>query len=429
MERYEAYKDSGVEWIGEIPAEWETRRIKTAVRRKGETGHPEETVLSLYRDYGIVIKDSRDDNFNRTSENTDSYRFVEINDLVVNKMKAWQGSLAISGFTGIVSPAYYVYQITDDRIVPRYMHYQLRDTSYLPEYRRLSGGIRPAQWDLSSDNFVNIPMLVPPTREQQAIAEYLDAKTAEIDGLVADCEREVGLLQEYRKAVISEAVTKGLDPNVPTKNSGVEWIGEIPEGWNVDKAVRIFGNIGSGTTPKTDVADYYDGAIPWVQSGDLGEWNVNQTSKSLSELALRDFSALSMYQAPFIAVAMYGASIGSMSVVQVDACVNQACCVLSECRGDQGFYAYAFSAAKAFLIDQGIGGTQPNISQALIKALWLPCPPILTQRAIVDYLNVKTAEIDALIDEKQSMADKLREYRKSLVSEVVTGKFKVPGVD
>lgn len=200
-------KDSGIEWIGKIPQHWEVRKLKTICKPKGIKNKPNETVLSLYRDLGIVIKSSRDDNFNVTSEDTTNYKFVEVNDLVVNKMKAWQGSIAISNFQGIVSPAYYVNEITYKNIYPFYLHYLLRNHSYLPEYRRLSEGIRPGQWDLSYEAFRNIPIVIPNYNEQQQIADYLDKKCSEIDKAIADKEQVIEKFTEYKKSLIYECVT------------------------------------------------------------------------------------------------------------------------------------------------------------------------------------------------------------------------------
>ncbi len=200
-------KDSGVEWIGEIPATWEVDRIKYHLKVNENKGYPEASVLSLYRDLGVIPKDSRDDNHNVTSEDTSKYKHVEIGNFVINKMKAWQGSVAVSNYEGIVSPAYYVYKFTSDAFYKKYFHYLLRDKSYTPEYRRLSGGIREGQWDLSREGFTNLPVIVPPLSEQQAIADYLDTKCSQIDTIISQKEQLVTQLQEYKKSIIFEYVT------------------------------------------------------------------------------------------------------------------------------------------------------------------------------------------------------------------------------
>ena len=165
-------KNSGIPWIGHIPSSWGVCPLKTSIKWKSEKNHTDATVLSLYREYGIVPKESRDDNFNVTSLDTSGYKYVEIGDLVVNKMKAWQGSIAVSGFEGIVSPAYHVCQITNEKIIKRYLHYLLRNVSYLPEYLRLSTGLRIGQWDLGFDDFKNIPIILPDIGEQLRMCSH-----------------------------------------------------------------------------------------------------------------------------------------------------------------------------------------------------------------------------------------------------------------
>lgn len=200
-------KDSGIEWIGEIPREWETSLIKYHLKWKSEKGFPNEQVLSLYRDYGVIPKDSRDDNHNVTSLDTSGYKLVNIGDFVINKMKAWQGSMAVSEYRGIISPAYHICEFYSNSFIKRYFHYLLRNNSYLPEYERLSTGMRTGQWDLGFDDFKNIPIIVPNLTEQQEIADYLDKKCSEIDTLIAKKEQIVTELESYKKSIIYEYVT------------------------------------------------------------------------------------------------------------------------------------------------------------------------------------------------------------------------------
>ena len=199
-------KDSGVEWIGEIPSNWKVRKIKYSLRREEPKKPGNVPVLSLYREYGVVPKDSRDDNHNITSLDTSKYKYVLPGDFVINKMKAWQGSVAVSKFEGIVSPAYYVYHFKDKNICKEYFHFLLR-SCYKDEFRRISGGIREGQWDLPSEMFEAIPFLMPPYKEQQNIVSYLDTKCAEIDSIISDKQKQLDTLAEYRKSLIYEYVT------------------------------------------------------------------------------------------------------------------------------------------------------------------------------------------------------------------------------
>ena len=200
-------KDSGIEWIGEIPKEWEISLLKYSIRWKSEKGQPNATVLSLYRDYGVIPKDSRDDNHNVTSLDTSSYKVVAVGDFVINKMKAWQGSMAVSEYEGIVSPAYHVCEITNKNISKKYFHHLLRNHLYLPEYARLSTGMRIGQWDLGFDDFKNIPFIIPSLEEQEEIVEYIENGLSQYDTLIAKKEQIVSELESYKKSLIYEYVT------------------------------------------------------------------------------------------------------------------------------------------------------------------------------------------------------------------------------
>ena len=200
-------KDSGAGWMPLIPLHWKADKLKFHLRQRGIKNQIDRQVLSLYREYGIVPKDSRDDNHNVTSEDVSDYRYVRVGDFVVNKMKAWQGSVAVSNYEGIVSPAYFVYEFSDDLINKRYFHYLMRNKTYATEFRRLSGGIREGQWDLPSEALNNTIILLPPLDEQQEIADYLDNKCAEIEQIIADKKSQIETLDGYKKSLIYEYVT------------------------------------------------------------------------------------------------------------------------------------------------------------------------------------------------------------------------------
>ena len=201
-------KDSGIEWIGEIPAHWIKIKHKVLFKNLSIKGHGEATVLSLYRDYGVVPKDSRDDNHNVTSLDTDSYKYVQPNDLVINKMKAWSGSIAITDYEGIVSPAYYTCKVNYKYITKRFIHHYLRNKHLVGLYEMYSAGLREGQWDLSIDDFQSIEIAIPPTLEEQdAIAKAIDEKCDSIDKLIAIKQEKIEKLQEYKKSLIYEYVT------------------------------------------------------------------------------------------------------------------------------------------------------------------------------------------------------------------------------
>ncbi|SCN47858.1 Type I restriction-modification system, specificity subunit S [methanotrophic endosymbiont of Bathymodiolus azoricus (Menez Gwen)] len=200
-------KDSGIEWIGDIPEHWGVSAITNITSTISIKNHPKEELLSVYRDYGVIIKSMRDDNHNKAGANLSNYKLVEAGYLVINKMKAWQGSLGVSEFRGIVSPAYITCK-TDKKIVERsYLHHLLRCRNYINEYNRLSYGVRVDQWDMRYDDFKYVPVLLPPKKEQKSIADYLDDKTAKIDTIVKTINTQIEHLKELRKTLINDVVT------------------------------------------------------------------------------------------------------------------------------------------------------------------------------------------------------------------------------
>ena len=207
-------KDSGVEWLGEIPAHWEIKEIKRLFRHTKRQGFPERTVLSVYREYGVIEKSSRDDNFNRTPEDLGTYQLVNPGDLVINKMKAWQGSLGISSLSGITSPDYIIYA-PNHKANERFLHHFLRCRLLASVYFTVSNGIRPSQWRLEPGRFEELVAPIPPRVEQDQIATFVDSETTKIDALVARVREAIYRVKEFRIALISAVVTGKIDVRKP----------------------------------------------------------------------------------------------------------------------------------------------------------------------------------------------------------------------
>lgn len=267
---------------------------------------------------------------------------------------------------------------------------------------------------------------IPSIREQKEITSLLGEKCIRIDGVVSTLETQISTLERYRTSVIHEAVTRGLGPSAPTKPSGVDWIGEIPKKWGVKRIKYLF-HTASGSTPDSSDWTLYDGDINWVQSGDLyGVSSIEKTARTVTAKALMESSALKVFESPFVIMAMYGASVGNVAVCNIDACTNQACCVMLPHEGmDSRFLYYVLVDSQTPLKQKALGGTQPNISQVIIKNHKVPLPSSAEQKAIADYLDARTAAIDAVLDTKRKQLDVLKRRRKSLIYEYVTGKRRV----
>ena len=423
-------KDSGIEWVGAIPNHWRVSKIKQIVRWKSVKGQPDLPVLSLYRDYGVIPKDSRDDNHNVTSLDTSGYKVVEHGDLVINKMKAWQGSLAVSEYNGIVSPAYHICKITSENICKKYLHYLLRDASYLPEYMRLSTGLRVGQWDLSFDDFKNIPFLVPPLAEQERIAAFLDAECAEIDAVLEKTRASIEEYKKLKQAVITQAVTKGIRGDRPMKDSGIEWIGEIPAEWEIRKIFRAINKVGDIDHYMPDSVD--DG-IPYLMTGDLQEKLSDVNLIRCKKVSFQDYEMLSSkirVSKGDVIFARY-ATIGTVCFVDTEdnILVSYACLIIkpnsSLLYGEFLFY-YLKSTAFLEEIKQYIkANTQANVGLDSVSKAKIALPSVHEQQKIVEYLRDKCKKIDALIAKKQQYLTEIENYKKSLIYEYVTGKKEV----
>ena len=419
---YTEMKDSGADWIGKIPATWDISKIGTLYTQRNEKVSDKDypplsvTMKGILPQLATAAK----------TDDGDNRKLVRVGDFAINSRSDRRGSCGISLYDGSVSLINTIL-IPRKKMHPGYYDWLFHTTLFADEFYKWGHGIVDDLWTTRWQEMKRILVPVPPYETQSTIAAYLDTQCAKIDEIIAQAKASIENYKQWKASIIYEAVTKGLDPNVEMKDSGITWIGKIPAHWDYQKVFRCFNVIGSGTTPKSLDDDYYSGEIPWLQSGDINGWYVEETSKHITTEALNTFSALKIYEAPFIAVAMYGASIANTSIVSLDACTNQACCVLSEPaeKIEFEYIFYAILASKEELLLSARGGTQPNISQEIIRQLKLPIPPPKEQQRIITYLHKKVTEIDHLIGEKQSLIDDLESYKKSLIYEVVTGKRRV----
>ena len=422
-------KDSGIEWIGEIPEGWEVSQLKYVTRWKSEKGCPDAPVLSLYRDFGVVPKDSRNDNHNVTSLDTSNYKVVDIGDLVINKMKAWQGSMAVSDYRGIVSPAYHVCSITSNKVNKRYLHHLLRNPAYLPEYARLSTGMRIGQWDLGFDDFKNIPFLIPPLDEQAKIADYLDNGCASLDAMLSKTRSSIEEYKKLKQAVITQAVTKGVRGEREMKDSGVEWIGKIPREFDPVQLKFFCKLITDGThfSPTT-----VENGWPYITAGDVHGIGLDYNSaKRISE---EDFQLLVAQGCqPLkgdVLLVKDGATTGRVGFVDSDTpCVIlSSVAMLRPADNTDGHYLMYLLASdflqKQILVSMA-GSAMPRTTLTKLTKYIGLLSPLHEQKEIANYLDAKCAEIDKLIAKKEQLIKELESYKKSLIFEVVTGKREV----
>jgi len=241
MPKYEAYKDSGVEWIGDIPKDWELTKLGTCLTPVSIKNRADLPLLSITRELGVIERDVEDldSNHNFIPDDLSGYKVIESGQFGMNKMKAWQGSYGVSKHTGIVSPAYYIFKFKKD-INPDFFHWAIRSHLYISFFASASDGVRIGQWDLSKDRMKEIPFVFPQSSIQIAIAKFLNEKTTQIDEAIAIKEKQIALLNERKQILVQQAITQGLYPTVPMKDSGVAWIGKIPAHWVVRRSKFVF---------------------------------------------------------------------------------------------------------------------------------------------------------------------------------------------
>lgn len=426
--RYPAYKDSGVEWLGEVPAAWALLPFWTLFRRTKRTGYEGEQLLSVYRDHGVVPKSSRDDNNNKPSDDLSPYQLVEPGDLAINKMKAWQGSVAISDHRGIVSPAYFVYSATHTHH-SRFLHYLFRSPRYITGYLSLSKGIRVNQWDLEPEDHSRMPVVIPSPAEQAAIANFLDHETAKIDALVSQQERLIELLKEKRQAVISHAVTKGLDPSVPMKDSGVDWLGEVPAHWEVRSISSVSTKITNGYVgPTRDIL--VDQGVRYLQSLHIKgnkirfdqpyfvreEWSLEHSKSILEEGDVLIVQTGDIGQVAVVPPEFAGCNCHALIIVSPIREVLSGDWLASLLNSDYGFHS---------LLSIQTGALHPHLNCGNVKFLFVPVPPREEQAVIQRHITASTEKFDDLILEAETAIELLRERRTALISAAVTGQIDV----
>ena len=434
----EQMKPSGIDWIGDIPKSWKVKPI--AYMTKSRSGGTPDRNNLLYWENGTIpwmssgevnkvnIYDT-DEKITTLAVHHSSAKIISKNAVMValNGQGKTKGMSAILRIDSACNQSLCAFSCNAGILYYEYLFWCFQTMyTYL---RQMSGD--DVRDGLAASYVKKQKIPVPKYEEQQAIADFLNKECAQIDGIAADLEKQISLLQQYKKSLITETVTKGLDKSVPMKDSGVEWIGKIPEHWQKTRIKFEASIIGSGTTPDSGNSMYYDnGEHSWIQSGDLyGKDYIYETEKQLTNLAILECHALNWYTKDFVVVAMYGASVGNVAISKIDSFTNQACCVikLNE-KNDNRYLFYFLKAAQEEMLLKAFGGTQPNISQIIIKNLNFLNVPLLEQIEIADFLDSKCDMINEMLKSKKDQYDILIKHKKSLIYEYVTGKKRVKEV-
>jgi type I restriction enzyme, S subunit len=436
LKPYPKYKESGVEWLGRVPEGWEVGRLKYRIevlkRIAGCEGLP---VLSITQQ-GIKEKDL-EANAGQFAADYSNYQLVYPGDFAANHMDLLTGFVGLSAVEGVTSPDYRVFRITkDDEIFDCYLLFIMqmgyRQRLFFPLGK---GAAQLGRWRLPRIDFLDFAIPLPPLPEQQAIADYLDAETQRIDTLIAELREMIRLLKEKRQALISHCVTKGLDPTVPMKDSGVEWLGEVPEGWEVIELKRICSLIdGDRGAEYPNEDDIVESGIPFLSSTNVARGFLDLSEvKFISDEKFARLRSGKLHRGDII-ITVRG-SIGNTGIfdatVYRTGFINAQMMILRSSDNIEPRFLADCTAAifwKEQLKVASYGTAQMQLSNAVLGRTWLPLPPLLEQQAIAAHLDRETAKIDRLISETEDTITLIQERRSALISSVVTGKLQVPGL-
>lgn len=416
MRRYESYKDSGVEWLGEVPSHWESFPLFVQAKISSITNHIDKELLSVYLDRGVVrFSDVDEKRTNVTSLDLSKYQLVRKGNLVLNNQQAWRGSVGVSSYEGIVSPAYLILELSN-KFDPHYANYLFRNGSMVSHYLIASKGVGTIQRNLYWGNLRRTPIFIPPLSEQQKIAQFLDDKTAKIDQAVDLAEKQIALLKEHKQILIQNAVTRGLNPDVPLKDSCVEWIGQVPEHWEVKKLKFVLTLSNKKEESKNSNKRY------------IGMENIESFTGKINDIPLiAEGIANSFYKdeilfgklRPYLAKSYLADFDG---ICSTEFLVYRSTKVLNNRFALNIFLSYGFIDA---VNASTYGSKMPRANAEFISNMFLAIPPLSEQKQIIDYLDKQTAKIDQAIALKTAHIEKLKEYKSVLINDVVTGKVRV----
>ena len=409
MKAYESYKNTEYDWLPRIPAHWirhSVRKITSVSSERNENTFSRNDLLSVYREYGVIKKFSRDDNHNVESLDLSKYKTVHKNYLVINKMKMWQGSLGISKYDGIVSPAYIVCKLNLANVNYQFIHALLRAATFKTFYNRISYGVRVGQWDASYEDLKSLNLYLPPKEEQDQIVRYLDWQNSRLNKLINAKKREIALLEEQKQALISQAVTKGLDPHAPLKDSGIDWIGQIPEHWLLCN-LKYLCSMKSGKN-LTSIQITENGPYP-VYGGN----------------GVRGYYSQYNVSGECLIIGRQGALCGNVHYVHEKIWATDHAVVTQVSNFIHLKFFYYLLTAMNLNRYASQTAAQPGLAVSNILNQKVCFPPINEQLKIAVYLEHQCIFIDNLINNINKTISLLQEYRTRLVADVVTGQIDV----
>ena len=423
-------KESGIPWLGSIPREWKLKKVKHALIERIEKNNPVQTtdILSLTAKQGVIPYDQKEGGGNKPKEDVSAYRLAYPGDIVMNSMNILSGSVGLSKYFGCVSPVYYMLRPRNDQEDVRYYNYIFQTSVFQKSLYGLGNGIlikesgngklNTIRMRIPMEKFGNLFIPIAQSDEQHTISDFLDAKCAEIDALIVEIQAQIDTLEQYKRSVITETVTKGLNPDTEMKDSGIEWIGKIPSYWEIIRGKYILKYL-----QKPVRVD--DGVITCFRDGEVTlRSNRREDGFTMSDKEIG-------YQGVDVGDLVVHGMDGFAGAIGISDSRGKASPVLNVLGTEQDkhyimYYLRSMAYSDVFLaLATGIRVRSCDLRWNKLAELFYPVPPIAEQKAIVEYIDGIIAKTDAVIAGKKDQLETLDRYKKSLIFEYVTGKKKL----
>ena len=436
VKKYPTYKDSGIEWSGLVPENWGALPIRAIFEERNEKNEGRKTdyILSVTKDRGVIPYDEKGAIGNNKSEDIERYKLVYPNDFVINKMNVVIGSLGMSKYFGAFSQVYLVYKPRTSQININYYSYIFSNPSFYKSLIKYCTGIMELRESLNKEDFKKLILPFPDYQTQTAIVDYLDLKTALIDQAIGIKQKQIELLKERRQILLHKAVTRGLNPDVKLKDSGVEYLGDIPKDWNVVRFKYVIrtkarlGWKGLKASEYVDTSEYGFLATPNIK----GE-NIDYSGAYFITKKRYEESPEIMLQKDDILLVKDGSTLGIINIVKsmpFYCTVNSSIAVLrilddNLLNAEYLHYFLKSDYSQKIIVLKKDGMGVPHLFQSDINNFIALMPTIKEQKEIVIHIEKQTTKIDTVISLKEQEIGKLKEYKATLINSAVTGKIKV----
>lgn len=431
LKPYAEYKESGIPWVPALPSHWVTKRGKsylTCIDQRSRAG--EEELLTVSSARGVVPRSSAKVTMFK-AESYAGHKLCWPGDLVINSLWAWGGGLGVAQHHGIISTAYSVYRGRPTaQINPRFLHELVRSSAFHWELQVRSKGVWISRLQLTDTSFLDAPIPLPSPEEQAAIVRFLDHANRKIDGFIRAKRKLIGLLNEQKQAIIHRAVTRGLDPDVLLKPSGIQWLGDIPAHWKVWRISR-FAKVGNGSTPsRSNMGFWSRGSYPWLNSSHVNRGFIDSADQFVTELALRECHLPRVAAGSvLIAITGQGKTRGTSAVLGFEATINQHIAYITPRVPvvTANFLHLSLVAAYSTLrsISDDSGSTRGALTCEDLKRFKLAVPPIDEQGRLVETIATETQAANTAIARTEREIALMQEYRTRLTADIVTGNLDV----